>query len=442
MPGREPSGAGGVVEGDRGGGFAPRLDGPDLERRFRQVAEPLRRGVHHLGDEGAGVGQILFLALGRVRILELRVGLEQGEERLQRAGEADLVHDRLHLALESGDLAQADVVNLVGGQVGGGRELEAGIVIGLAVRQPPDTGAVVGHGGGPGPDLGQSGQHTGVATLPRTGQGGPSLAHQPGPGGPVSIEGLDLLAEIGPDRIVRPVVKRGPGDDGAGVVDRGREHEVRRDHPFGRAGPQCGRNLAHDPFGLDQARDIGVGVGDAVDAVVVDHEHRQSGRRIAVGGELEAPVAPLVRQARLLDPVFEQTPRQPAALAQRLRIEFVVQARQLALGQGQLAIGGRVRGVVEPVVIRLDAERGHRLRAERDPFHEGLFEKGVQTGVLARGRSDDRVDGGGHGHGDAGAGGQKQDGNRRNQDAAHGTPGKSSGDHPCSPAAAQPLARA
>ena len=65
-------GRGPVVEGDRGGLLPERLDRAHLERRLRQPAEPARRLRHHLGDEGAGVGQIALPALVGVRIFELR----------------------------------------------------------------------------------------------------------------------------------------------------------------------------------------------------------------------------------------------------------------------------------------------------------------------------------------------------------------------------------
>ena len=276
-------------------------------------------------------------------------------------------------------------MDLVRRQVGGGREPQAGVVEGLALRQPPHPTRVVRHGRRLGADLGQGRQHALIAPPPRPRQRRPPLGQQPFLRRRVGLQSADLALEIGPDRIVGFVVERGARDDRRRVHQRRLEHEHRRDHPSRGPRPQGGRDLAHHPFGLDQPRHISLGVGDAGDAVVVDHEHRQARGRIAVGRELIAPVPPAVGQPRLLHPVFEQPPRQPAVGAQGLRVELVVQLQQLPLGQSQPSRRRRVGGVVQLVVVGLQPQRGHLLRRQGDPLLKGLFEKRRQPRILALG---------------------------------------------------------
>ena len=370
-----------VVEGDRGRRLAERLDRPHLQRRLGQGREPLRGRRHHLGDEAARVCQILFLAFRRVRILEARIGLQEDEEVLQRAGEADLGLDDFHLGLDAGHLVQADLMDLVGGQVGRRRELEPGVVIGLALRQTPYAGVAVGQR----LNLGQGRQHGLEPGLVGAGQGGAAFGRQPVLGRLIGLQRRNLLVEIGPDRIVRPVIERRAGDDVAGIGDGGCKNEAGRHHAGRRALAQFVGDLAHLDLGGAQPGDIGFGVGDAGDAVVIDQEDGQAGGRIAVGGELKAPVAPLVRQSGLLDAIFEHPPRQPRLRPQFLGIELGLHPGQLAFGQGQGAVCGGVRDVVQPVIVGLDAQRGHLLRAKGDAGLEGLFEEGVQPRVLALG---------------------------------------------------------
>ncbi len=55
----------------------------------------------------------------------------------ERAFEADLAPDRLHLAADRRDLSEPEVVNLVGGEAGGGRAFQLVGVIGRAIGQVP-----------------------------------------------------------------------------------------------------------------------------------------------------------------------------------------------------------------------------------------------------------------------------------------------------------------
>ena len=73
-------GRGLIVEGDRGGFLPPGLDRAHLQLRLGQDAEEARRGVHGLGNGGAGIGQIGFAAGGIIGIFELGVGAQRLEE--------------------------------------------------------------------------------------------------------------------------------------------------------------------------------------------------------------------------------------------------------------------------------------------------------------------------------------------------------------------------
>ena len=320
-------------------------------------------------------------------------------------------------------LVQTDLVDLVGGQFGGGRELQAGVVIGLALGQAPHAAVAVRHGRRLLLHLGQRRQHGLVAALPLAGQGCAAVGQQPVLRRLIGLQRADLALEVGPDRIIRAAVEGRAGDDVAGVGDRRLEHEVRRDDARRRALPQLVRDLAHDPFRGADAGHIGLGVADAADPVVVDQEDRQTGCRIAVRRELEAPVPPAVRQPRLLHPVLEQPHRHSAFGADGRRIKLRFHLRQLALRQGQRPFGRRIGGVVQLVVVGLDAQRGHCLRRQGDPRLPRLLEEGRQSGVLGLDRHIRRRRGGALGQsrrgrardngGDTGGG---------DQQATHGQP--------------------
>ena len=124
-----------VVEGDRGRLLPERLDRANLQRRPRQPAEPARRRRHRFRDRPATVGQIGFAAGLRVRIFIFRAFVDVLEELDERAPEADLALDPLHLLMVAGDLAQADRVDLLGGHAGGRRLAEAPGIISGAIGQ-------------------------------------------------------------------------------------------------------------------------------------------------------------------------------------------------------------------------------------------------------------------------------------------------------------------
>ena len=60
--------------------------------------------------------------------------------------EADLVDDLLHLAADARHLRQAELVDLVGGQVGGCEPADASLIPRLAAREIADTHGVAGSG--------------------------------------------------------------------------------------------------------------------------------------------------------------------------------------------------------------------------------------------------------------------------------------------------------
>src|SRR5690606_41659184 len=100
------------------------------------------------------------------------------------------------------------------------------------------------------------------------------------------------------------------------------------------------------------------------------------------------------------------------------RVELGLHARQLRFLQRQRAFGG-VGDVVQLVIIGLAAQRRHALGAERDAFLEGLFEEGVEPGVLALGLGGGGRGRGGLGHHGGRGGAERQDGGGRNQKTTH-----------------------
>ena len=66
-------------------------------------------------------------------------------------------------------------------------------------------------------------------------------------------------------------------------------------------------------FGFADARNIGLGVRDAADAMIVDQEDRQAGRRIAVGSRRQC-----ARNDGAFHP-FRQSAARPFWTARRLR---------------------------------------------------------------------------------------------------------------------------
>ena len=71
--------------------------------------------------------------------MQLGIGLEAGAEAGQ-VRKAELLRDGQHLGLVALHLVEADLVNLVGGQVGGGGAANEELVVLCAVGQGGDAG--------------------------------------------------------------------------------------------------------------------------------------------------------------------------------------------------------------------------------------------------------------------------------------------------------------
>jgi len=120
--------------------LAKRLDALDDEPGFRPQAEELRQPRLDAAVVVARRLQIALATLVGVREQELRVVAQRGEELLQRAAEADLPLDGFHLGLNSRDLRQAKLVDLVRRHRRRRARSQALDVIGRAVGQLPDAG--------------------------------------------------------------------------------------------------------------------------------------------------------------------------------------------------------------------------------------------------------------------------------------------------------------
>src|SRR5690606_25372559 len=111
-------------------GFHPAND----EVGLGQAAEVFRQHLLDVVDRGGGVVDVGLAAFVGVGVAELRVVVDELEEGLEVALEAHLFHQRFHLAAQARDFVQAELVDLVGGHVGGGVLAQLPGVVGGAVR--------------------------------------------------------------------------------------------------------------------------------------------------------------------------------------------------------------------------------------------------------------------------------------------------------------------
>ena len=226
--------------------------------------------VDALGDLGGLLHQRLA-----GRGVETRIGAQRLQELLEGAGVAGLLHRRFHAGADAADLALAERLDLVGGELGGG----------VVARQPGVVGPPVRQAGGA--DAGPrglqvvAGQKRGVGPLLRL------------------HAGLDQRRQPRPQRrllVGRDGGRQAPERRGEGGVRR-RRGRVRRRVP----GEDLGLLARQHPAGGDPAPDVGhlglvigrdgldagepaLGVGDGVDGghpadVIGDPE------RPDVGGE-------------------------------------------------------------------------------------------------------------------------------------------------------------
>ena len=113
--------------------LAERFHALDLKVRLRQQAEIVRQFLLDVGDLCAGIIDIGLAACIRVGIQELLVAVDEAEEGIQVTLEAHLVLQRGHLALDALHFLQAQLMDLVGGHVGGGHLAQLILVVRLAV---------------------------------------------------------------------------------------------------------------------------------------------------------------------------------------------------------------------------------------------------------------------------------------------------------------------
>jgi hypothetical protein len=131
--------------------------------------------------------------------------------------------------------------------------------------------------------------------------------------------------------------------------------------------------------------DVGLGIGDVGDPVLVDQEHRQAAGRAAVGRHRETVIAPARVLARLADLMLEQFVAEAARGAELAGVELRLHAGKLRFGQSKLPIGLRRGVVVEAAILLLAAQCGQRLGRGRDALLERGIQKGEEAGVFGRG---------------------------------------------------------
>ena len=112
------------------GRFRDRLHAIGQARQMPEQARKLR--IDLLGDHPVAVQQLLAAAG-----IKPGVGPEKGDERGKRPLEPGLGYDRIHSAPDAPDLVQADLVNLVRGEIGRGVAANLGRVEAFTVGQVP-----------------------------------------------------------------------------------------------------------------------------------------------------------------------------------------------------------------------------------------------------------------------------------------------------------------
>ncbi len=91
-----------------------------------------------------------------------------------------------------------------------------------------------------------------------------------------------FFAEVGHQRRIGTAIKGRARDHFQRVGARGSEIDLVGDDPGRRLFAHRRRDLAHHAVGVAQAGDIRFGIGDAVDLVIVDEQHRDRAGGAAV----------------------------------------------------------------------------------------------------------------------------------------------------------------
>ena len=266
----------------------------------------------------------------------------------------------------------------------GGPELDLRLVVRLAVRQLPHA---VRAGRLRAQRLDRR-DHFLDARLERALERGRALVEQALLGGVVGLELLHLAAEVREDRgVLAAVVEGRAGDDAAVVADHGIEREGGRHDAAARGFVHDDDALFHGLLHALEARDVGLGILDAVHAVDVLHEGRGLADRVRLRLEsvaVEAPGEGVDRRLRLHleDPVADLH-----RFGQLGVVELGVQALEVLLVEAVLALRLLVREVVPLAVVRsLHAEVGLEDRAVLDAALEHFLEERREARVLGRRR--------------------------------------------------------
>ncbi len=196
------------------------------------------------------------------------------EEREQVALESDFGHDLPHLGVNTRDLGQADVVNLIGVELGGGVAFEGEVVVRVAVGQLPYT-IVTGR------DFLLPFQERDQCAIRRRDSVDERFVCLRDERVLVRLidilERSELALEVGDEcAVYTRVVVRCSLEDVAAVVDDHRKHERGRHDARLLALLKVFFQLSEKGTDTVQASDVGGGVGDCVDAMVVDEERWQS----------------------------------------------------------------------------------------------------------------------------------------------------------------------
>ncbi len=302
------------------------------------------------------------------------------EKLFERALKTDLALDGFHLFADRRDLLQPQFVNLLGGQVGGRRILEPVGIIGLAVGEAPHAEVALRFG----LDLVDRGDQHLIAVFERPGQRRGRIGDQLRLDRIGGIERADFFAEIAEQGRIRSVAKRSADEDFLRIGARGREIDLVGHRPGGCLLAHRRRDLAHHAVGIAQTRDIGLGVGDRIDLVIVDQQHRDIARRAAVGRYRKTKLAEPEGRTAALDVIFEQSVADARARSQLFGPKARAHFLQLSFEQFLFAHRGGVGIIVEPVVIALEPELRLAFGLKRDPRVESVVEKAEQRFVLRR----------------------------------------------------------